>query len=336
MWTMAKAEDEKVKQAAILLMSLSSEDAAKVLKFLQPKEVQKVGMAMAALENVDNKTIQKIYTDFIIETNNQSSIAMNKDEQIRNVLISALGEDKANTIINKILTSSNSKGLETLKWMDAKAIADIIRLEHPQIQSIIISYLEPDQAAEVLANVDDDSRLDIMMRVSNQESIQPSAFEELSKLMENQVATRKNIQTKTLGGLQCAANIINFMDKKIETELMDSLREVNDNLANRIQELMFVFDNLKSVDDRGMQTLLREVDTNTLVLAMKGTDDELKEKIFKNMSKRAALLLKDDLEAKGPVRLTEVEIAQKSILSVAKNLADSGKITLGTNNEEMV
>ncbi|MGD9591702.1 MAG: flagellar motor switch protein FliG [Candidatus Berkiella sp.] len=330
------AHDELLSKAAIFLMSLPSDDAAKLIKYLGPKEVQKLGTAMASLEKVDNKTVHQIYNDFIVENESQTSIGLNKDEQIRKVMINALGEDKANSIIDKILTSTNTKGIETLKWMDAKQIAELIHIEHPQIQAIILSFLEPEQAAQVLMCLDEKIRLDLILRISTQDSVQPAALDELNKMMERQNATKKVVQPKPVGGLKCAASILNFVEPSVETDLMEALRERDEQLAGQIQDLMFVFENLLTIDDRGIQTLLREVKTDTLVVALKGADVELKDKIFKNMSKRAAALLKDDLEAKGPVRLSEVEKAQKEVLVIAKNLADAGKIMMGSKAEEMV
>ncbi len=329
-------ESTSLERAAIFLMSLKSEDAAKMLKYLGPKEVQKLGMAMVNLEKVELKTVHTVYDDFITDTESITSIGLNKDEQIRKVLIDALGEDKATTIIDKILSGSNTKGLDTLKWMDAKTITKIIHFEHPQIQAIILSYLESDQAAEVLMNLDEKIRLDLVMRISMQESIQPAALEELNKIMEKQMGSSKSTQIKAVGGVKCAANILNYLDASVESGLMEALHEKDDELANQIEELMFVFDNLKKIDDRGIQVLLREIKTETLVVALKAADTELKNKIFKNMSKRAAELLKDDMEVKGPVRVSEVEKAQKEILSIAKTLADAGKIVLGSKNEEMI
>jgi flagellar motor switch protein FliG len=330
------ASDDQIERAAIFLMSVSSEDAAKLLKYLGPKEVHKLGIAMAALENIDKKTVNQIYSDFISEAENKTSIGLNKDEQIRKVFVSALGEDKANNVIDKILMGANTKGLDSLKWMDAKGIAEIIRNEHPQIQAIILSYLDPDHAAEVLMALDEKARIELIMRISMQESIQPSAIDELNSVMEKQVASIVMNQTKPIGGIKRAADILNFIGGDIENSILSSLKEKDETLANDIQELMFIFDNIKAIDDRGIQVLLREIKTDTLVIALKAVDEEIKEKIFKNMSKRAAELLKDDLEVKGPVRISEVEAAQKEILTVAKSLADQGKIMLGNKSEEMV
>ncbi len=329
-------EAESLDKAAIFLMSLPSDDAAKIIKFFGPKEVQKLGMAMASLDKVDSKTVLQVYNDFMNENETQTSIGLNKDEQIRKVMISALGEDKANSIIDKIIVGTNTQGIDTLRWMNPKQIAELIHVEHPQIQAIILSFLDPEQAANVLMCLDEKIRLDLILRISMQDYIQPAALEELNKMMERQSAASRVVQPKSVGGLKCAANILNFVEPSAETDLMDALKEKDESLANQIQDLMFVFDNLLDVDDRGIQTLLREVKTDTLVLALKGADVELQEKIFKNMSKRAASLLKDDLEAKGPVRVSEVESAQKEILVIAKNLADAGKIMMGSKSEEMI
>lgn len=328
-------EAETLERAAIFMMSLNSDDAAKLLKYLGPKEVQKLGMAMVNVDKVDNKTVHQIYNDFILETESQTSIGLNKDEQIRKVMIGALGEDRANSIIDKILVGNNS-GIDALKWMDSKSIAEIIHLEHPQIQAIILSYLEPEQAAEVVMCLDEKVRLDLIMRISMQESIQPAALDELNRIMDKQMSASKITHPKPVGGLKCAANILNYIEPAIETDLMEALREKDEQLATQIQDLMFVFDNLLNIDDRGIQTLLREIKTDTLVVALKGAEPDVKEKIFKNMSKRASALLKDDLEAKGPVRISDVEKAQKEILTIAKGLADTGKITLGVRSEEMI
>ncbi|MCS5711425.1 flagellar motor switch protein FliG [Candidatus Berkiella aquae] len=330
------ASDEGAHKAAIFLMSVSSEDAAKLLKFLGPKEVHKLGVSMAALENVDNKTVTQIYSEFIVEAESKTSIGLNKDEQIRKVFVTALGEDKANNVIDKILIGGNTKGLDSLKWMDAKAIADIIRDEHPQIQAIILSYLDPDHAAEVLNSLDEKVRIDLVMRISMQDSIQPAAIDELNSVMEKQVSNIIMNQTKTIGGIKRAADILNFVSGDVETTILGAVKERDEELANQIQDLMFIFDNIKSIDDRGIQMLLREVKTDTLVIALKAADNEIKDKIFKNMSKRAGELLKDDLEVKGPVRISEVEAAQKEILMIAKSLADQGKIMMGNKSEEMV
>lgn len=332
-------EENSIERAAIFLMSLKSEEASKVLKHLGAKEVQKIGQAMANLNKVGKKEVSKVYSDFMLEAENQTSIGVDKDAQIRKVLIGALGEERAASVIDKVLTSSDNHtttGLETLKWMDAKAITEMIQDEHPQIQAIVLTYLEPDQAGQVLNNLDENTRFDLIERISTQEAVQPAALEELNHIVEKQLSHKKMLQPKIMGGKQCAVNILKNIDSKAEAKIFEAMHEKNKNLAEEIEELMFIFDNLKKVDDKGFQVLLREIKVDTLVVAMKAIDEDMKEKIFRNMSKRAAELLKDDLENKGPVKVSDVEQAQKDIIVIAKKLAEEGKISLGTDKEEML
>lgn len=253
------------------------------------------------------------------------------------MLTQALGEDKANGLIDRILLGGNTSGLDSLKWMEPRAVADVIRYEHPQIQAIVVAYLDPDQAGEVLNNFDHKVRLDIILRVSSLNTVQPAALKELNQILEKQFSGNSNAARTTLGGIKRAADIMNFLDSSIEGQLMDSIREVDEDLSTQIEDLMFVFNNLSDVDDRGIQALLREVSSDVLVLALKGSDEGVKEKIFKNMSKRAAELLRDDLEAKGPVRVSDVETAQKEILTIARRMAEAGEIVLGgKGGEEMI
>ncbi|MFN3882830.1 MAG: flagellar motor switch protein FliG [Nitrincola lacisaponensis] len=322
-----------IEKAAVLLISLGESDAAEILKHLGPKEVQRIGEAMSRLDNVPQSRVESVVSDFLDIVSDQTGIGINNDRYIRAMLNQALGEDKAKTLIDRILFSTNTSGLDTLRWMDPRQVAEIIRFEHPQIQAVIISYLEPDQAANVLSFFDDKVRLDIVMRVAALDQIQPQALQELNDMLESQFSGPRSTQLTRLGGVKSAANIMNFIDTQIEAELMDAIKETDEGLANQISDLMFVFDNLMDVDDRAIQVILREIQTDQLVVALKGADSQLQEKIFKNMSKRAAELLRDDLEAKGPVRVSEVEAAQKEILNVARRLADEGEITLGSSDD---
>lgn len=327
----------KVERAAILLMSLGEENAAEVLKHMGPKEVQKIGSSMASLHDITKDQVEGVMSDFIEVIQEQTSLGVGADGYIRKMLVNALGEDKAGSLIDRILTGGNTAGLDTLKWMDARSVSDIIRFEHPQIQAIVIAYLDPDQAAEALAFFDERVRLDIIMRIASLESVQPQAMSELNDILERQFATQTSSASTDLGGSRCAADIMNFLDTASESLLMESIKEVDEDLAQEIQDLMFVFDNLADVDDRGIQALLREVSSESLILALKGADDGIKEKIFGNMSKRAAELLRDDLEAKGPVKVSEVEGAQKEILAIARRMAEAGEIVLGgKGGEEMI
>ena len=322
-----------IEKAAVLLISLGESDAAEILKHLGPKEVQRIGEAMSRLDNVPQSRVESVVSDFLDVVSDQTGIGINNDRYIRAMLNQALGEDKAKTLIDRILFSTNTSGLDTLRWMDSRQVAEIIRFEHPQIQAVIISYLEPDQAANVLSYFDDKVRLDIVMRVAALDQIQPQALQELNDMLESQFTGPRSTQLTKLGGVKSAADIMNFIDTQIEAELMDAIKETDEGLATQISDLMFVFDNLMDVEDRGIQVILREIQTDQLVIALKGADTQLQEKIFKNMSKRAAELLRDDLEAKGPVRVSEVEAAQKEILNVARRLADDGEITLGGSDD---
>ena len=323
-----------VDKAAILLLSLSEEDAAQILKHLEPKQVQKVGMAMAALDDLSQAKISAVHNLFIEQIQSFSTIGFQSEDFIKKALTAALGEDKAASLIDQIVMGSGAKGLDSLKWMDSKQVANIIRNEHPQIQTIVLSYLEPEQSAEILSQFPEKVRLDLTMPVANLEEVQPAALQELNEIMEKQFAGQAGAQAAKMGGLKAAADIMNYLDTNVEGQLMDSIREHDEEMSQQIQDLMFVFENLMDVEDRGIQAILREVQQDVLMKAIKGTDEALKEKILGNMSKRAAELLADDLEAMGPVRISEVEAAQKEILSTARRLADSGEIMLGGGGGE--
>ncbi|MED5607230.1 flagellar motor switch protein FliG [Pseudomonas sp. JH-2] len=335
--TRLNAKLTKVDKAAILLLSLGETDAAQVLRHMGPKEVQRVGVAMAQMRNVHREQVEQVMSEFVEVVGDQTSLGVGADGYIRKMLTQALGEDKANNLIDRILLGGNTSGLDSLKWMEPRAVADVIRYEHPQIQAIVVAYLDPDQAAEVLSHFDHKVRLDIVLRVSSLNTVQPSALKELNLILEKQFAGNANATRTTMGGVKRAADIMNYLDSSMEGALMDAIRDVDEDLSGQIEDLMFVFDNLADVDDRGIQALLREVSSDVLVLALKGSDEGIREKIFRNMSKRAAELLRDDLEARGPVRVSEVEGAQKEILTIARRMAESGEIVLGgKGGEEMI
>jgi len=321
-------------RAAVFLMSLGEESAAEVLRHMGPKEVQRLGTAMANLSNISKTEVSEVLEEFTQAVEEQTALGVGSDDYIRNVLTSALGEEKAGGLINRILLGRNSKGLEALKWMEPRAVAEVIRLEHPQIIAIVLSYLDPDHAAEVLGFLPERSQPDILMRVASLDGIQPSALQELDDILEQQFAGNNSMQASAVGGVKNAANILNFMEPSKEAAIIDLIRDADEDLSQKIEDLMFVFDNLQEVDDRGIQALLREISTESLVLALKGAEDALKEKIFKNMSKRAAEMLREDLEAKGPVRLSEVEAAQKEILTIARRMAENGELALGGKGGE--
>ncbi|ADN75245.1 flagellar motor switch protein FliG [Ferrimonas balearica DSM 9799] len=323
-----------IEKTAILLLSLSESDAAQILKNLEPKQVQKVGMAMAGMRDFSQEKVSAVHRLFLEQIKQFSSIGLNSEDFVRKALTHALGEDKAGNLIEQIVMGHGAKGLDSLKWMDARQVANIIRNEHPQIQTIVLSYLEPDQAAQILSQFTERVRLDLMLRIANLEEVQPAALQELNDIMEKQFAGQSGAQAAKMGGLKAAANIMNYMDTGVESMLMESIRETDEELGQQIQDLMFVFENLADVDDRGIQVILREVQQDVLIRALKGADDALRDKILGNMSKRQAELVRDDLEAMGPIRLSEVEAAQKEILAIARKLADAGEVMLGGGGGE--
>jgi flagellar motor switch protein FliG len=321
-------------RAAIFMMSLGEQKAAEVLKHMGPKEVQKIGTIMASLSNISNEKVESVLGAFVESANKQSGVGVDSDEYIRNMLTSALGEDKAGNVIDRILLGKNSKGLDSLKWMDPRAVAGVVQNEHPQIIAIVMSYLESEHAAEVLQHLPERARSDVLMRIATLDGVPPVALQELNEVLEKQFSGNSNVQSSGVGGVKTAAGILNFMDSEMESAITETITEYDADLADEIQGQMFVFDNLLEIDDRGMQTILREVQSEQLIIALKGADDAIKEKIFSNMSSRAAEMMREDLEAKGPVRLKDVEDAQKEVLAVAKRLADAGEISLGGKGEE--
>jgi flagellar motor switch protein FliG len=297
---------------------------------MSPKEVQKIGEAMAAMANVPKDSVNDVLGEFCDAVDEQTELGIGNEDYLKSILNNALGEDKAKSIIDRILLGSHSKGLDALKWMEPRSVADIIRLEHPQIIAIVLSYLEQDQAADVLSALPENMRVDVVMRIATLDGIQPSAIHELDDMLEKQFSGNSDaIRTSAVGGIKTAANIMNFLDSNMEAEIIEKVKELDDEVGTGIQDHMFVFENLIEVDDRGIQALLREVSADTLIVALKGADEGVKEKIFKNMSRRAGEMLRDDLESRGPVKLSEVEAGQKEILTVARRMAETGEISLG-------
>ena len=326
-----------IERAAILMLALGENDAATIMSHMGPKEVQELGLAMAGLSNVSTNQMESVMRSFVDTLSNQTSLGIDSDQYIRNVLTQALGQEKAHGVIDRILLGRNSKGLEQLKWMDSRSIAELIRLEHPQIIAIVLSFLDSDQAAEVLGEFPERMRPDIVMRIATLDGIQPAALQELDEILEKQFSGANNVKSSTMGGVKTAANILNLVEGTVESAIMEQVSTADQDLAQNIQDNMFVFENLIDIDERGIQTLLREIASDQLLLALRGAEDGLKEKIFNNMSKRAAEMLRDDLEAAPPARLSDVEAAQKEILTVTRRLSDAGEIMLGgAGGEEFV
>ena len=315
-------------QAAVLLLSIGEEGAAEVLKHMGPKDVQRIGTAMSEVGGVTTSQVKGVMQAFVEALGTHTSLGVDQESYIRNMLVRAVGEEKASGLMDRILIGGSVNGLETLKWMDPRAIADMIRNEHPQIIAIVLAFLDADQSAEVLAFLPERVRPDLLLRIATLDTVQPQALNELNQILEAQVSG-SSVKASSVGGPRAAAEILNFVDTSSEQEIMEHVKEVDGELSQQIEDLMFVFENLMEVDDQSVQQLLREISSETLLVALKGTDPGLQEKFYRNMSKRAAEMLRDDLEAKGPVRVSEVEAAQKEILAVARRMAEEGSISLG-------
>lgn len=329
--------DDGVERSAILLISLGEDQAAEVLKHLGPREVQKLGHAMAALKSVPRAQVEGVLDEFHKVAGEHAAVHVDTDNYIRSVLTKALGDDKASNLISRILQGGETSGIEGLKWMDAPTVADLIRNEHPQIIATILVHLEHDHASEILNHFTERLRNDVVLRIATLEGIQPAALRELNESMMRILAGSASIKKTAMGGVRTVAEILNFIGTANETSVIDAIREYDPDLAQKILDEMFVFENLMEIDDRSIQLILREVQSDSLVLALKGAPEPLREKIFKNMSQRAAEMLREDLEAKGPVRLSEVEAEQKEILKIVRRLADEGQIVLGgAGGEQMV
>lgn len=325
-----------VQRAAVLLLSLGESDAAEVLKHMNAKEVQKLGIAMATISGISREQVSQVMEVFNTALDKQTSLGMGADDYVRKVLVQALGEDKAGSLIDRILLGRNTTGLDTLKWMDPRAIADLVRNEHPQIIAIVLSHLDGDQAAEVLKILPERTRSDVLLRIATLDGIPPNALNELNEIMERQFSGNQNLKSSNIGGVKVAANILNFMDSGQDQVILTTISQVDAELGARIQDLMFVFDNLNDLSDRELQALLREVPNDRLGLALRGADSKVREKITRNMSQRAAEILLEDMEARGPVRLSDVEMAQKEVLAIVRRLSEQGVISLVAGSEEMV
>jgi flagellar motor switch protein FliG len=316
-------------RAAILLMSLGEQDAANVLKQLDAREVQKLGIAMAELKEVSREQMTSVLDKFIGLADSKSNIAGGSQDYVRRVLTQAVGKQKTDLLLDRLSSGQTGQGIEALKWMEAKAVAQIIGGEHPQIAAIVLSHLEAEQSAAILPLLTEDMRTEVLMRIASLNEVPQSALTELDQLVEKQANATPPVPLRRIGGARTVANILNAMERDKSGDELVKIEKADGDMHTRIKELLFIFDNLMDVDDRGIQTLLREVGSDTLAVALRGAEPEVQEKILKNMSKRAAEILKDDMEARGPVKLADVEAAQKEIIVIAQRLAEEGSISLG-------
>ena len=326
--------DNGVHKGAVLMLALGADEAAEVMKYLGPREVQKLGAAMSTMKAINSDELVAVLSEFRSETENNTSLGLDSDEYIRDVLTKALGDDKAASLLNRILGARDSSGIESLKWMDAQSVADLVRNEHPQIIATILVHLERDQASEVLDHFTERLRNDCILRIATLDGVQPAALRELNEVLTKLLTGNENLKKKPMGGIRAAAEILNFFNGENEISVMANLKGYDNDMAQKIMDEMFVFDNIMDIEDRGIQLLLREVQSESLIIALKGATPELREKFFKNMSQRAGEMMREDLESKGPVRLSEVEANQKEILIIVRRLADEGQLTIGGKAED--
>jgi flagellar motor switch protein FliG len=328
------ADDAGIEDAAILLMSLGEEEAAQIFKHLAPKEVQKLGETIARMKAVPKERLDSVMERFESVAATEHMLVPDSNEYVKSVLRKALGEDKANLLIDRILQGSDVTGIESLKWMDPASVAELLRHEHPQIVAAILVHLDFDQAADILRLFAERQRNEVLIRIATLDGIQPAALRDLNEVMSRVLAGSDRTKKANLGGVKATAEILNMLGSSIETSVLDFVREADNDLAQKIMDNMFTFDDVEKIDDKGIQALLKEVQSESLVIALKGATPAMREKVFRNMSSRAAETLKEDLESRGPVRLSEVEAEQKEMLKIVRRLVDEGTIVLAGGGDE--
>ena len=321
-------DEQGLERSAILLMTLGEEAAAEVFRHLTPKEVQKIGETMTRLRTVPRERVGEVLDRFQSDAGANGSLVADTDQYVKSVLRRALGEEKAGLLINRILQGSDTTGIESLKWMDAESVAELLRSEHPQIIASVLVHLERDHAGEILQRLSARTRADVLLRVATLDGIQPNALRELNEVLSRVLTGTDRLKKAALGGPKVAAEMLNGLGSAIETEVLDTVRENDEDLAQAIQDQMFTFDDVIKLEDRAVQSVLREIANDSLVIALKGASPEIRDKILRNMSQRAAEALREDLESRGPVRVSEVEAQQKEILKVVRRLADAGEIAI--------
>jgi flagellar motor switch protein FliG len=327
-------DETGAEDAAILLMTLGEENAAEIFKHLSPKDVQRLGETIARMKAVPRERVDRVLERFGAIAGGQSMLVPDNDEYVKAVLRKALGDEKANLLLDRILQGNDVSGIQSLKWMEPTAVAELLRHEHPQITAAILVHLDFDQASSVLKVFPERQRNEVLMRIATLDGIQPSALKDLNDVMSTVLAGGERQRKSSLGGVKTAAEIINLLGASVETAVLDYVRDADNDLAQRIMDNMFGFDDLEKIDDKGIQSLLKEVQSESLVIALKGATPELRDKIFRNMSTRAAETLREDLESRGPVRVSEVEAEQKELLKVVRRLADEGQIVLGGSSDD--
>jgi flagellar motor switch protein FliG len=323
-------------RAAVLMLLLGEQQAAEIIRFLNPKEVQSLGGAMVSVADLSQEAVNVVLDEFVATLKKQTSLGLGTGDYVEKVLKRALGDDKASSVLSRIMPGQGSKGLEILKWMDARSIAEMIRGEHPQVVAIILSVLEHIVAADVLNFLPAEARPEIIQRIASLDTVQPSAMEELEQIMMKQFATNSSSKSSSFGGVKAAAQIMNSVKVELESAIMSGLSVIDADLMQKIQDNMFTFENLVSVDNRGIQAIMRTAEPDMLMVALKGAPDYVKDKFLDNMSARARVMFVDDMESKGPLRITEVEEAQKNIMRMARKLSDAGELVLAGGGDGFV
>ena len=323
-----------IEDAAIILMSMGEEQASEVFKHLLPKEVQRLGETIAKLRAIPRERYESVVENFLKLAEAEHMLVADSDEYVRSVLRKALGEEKASLLLERILAGNDVTGIESLKWMEAQAVAELLRNEHPQIVAAILVHLEYDQTSQILKLLPDRMRNEVLMRVATLDGIQPAALKDLNEVLSNMLSGSDRARKSQLGGVKSAAEILNMMGSSVETSVLDYIRESDGDLAQMIMDNMFTFDDMIKLDDKAIQMVLKEVQSESLVISLKGATPELRERIFKNMSSRAAETLREDLETRGPVRVTDVEAEQKELLKVVRRLVEEGEISLGGGSDD--
>ena len=330
------AEITNVQRAAVLMLLLGEDLASNIISYLDPKEVQELGAAMVSVADMSQEAVNAVLDQFVDLLKRQTSLSLGTTEYVETVLRRALGPDKASSVLSRIMPNRASRGLEILQWMDARAIAEMIKTEHPQVTAIILSVLEAEVAADVLAYLPNDTRPEVIQRVASLDTIQPSAMEELESIMKKQFSNNASSSSSSFGGVKAAAKIMNFTKVELEGPILQGVGQIDEELALRIQDNMFSFENLAAVDNRGIQALMRAVEPDMLMTALKGAADVVKDKFLDNMSSRARGMFVDDMEAKGPLRMTEVEDAQKKVMRAARKLSEKGELILSAGGADFV
>ena len=323
-------------RAAVIMLLMGETQASDIIRYMNPREVQALGSAMVGVVDLSQETVSAVLDDFVGTIKQQTNLGLGTTDSVEPGLKRALGDDKPSTVLSRILPGGSTKGLEILRWMDARAISDMIINEHPQVTAIILSVLEYDVAADVLSFLPPDNRAEVMQRVAKLETVQPSAMEELERIMAQQFSSNSSAQSSSFGGVKTAAKIMNFVKVDLETSVMQSLTALDEDLTLQIQDNMFTFENLSMVDNRAIQVMMRNIESDLLMVALKGASEETRDKFFDNMSQRAKAMFIDDMESKGPMRISDVEDAQKNIMRIARKLSDSGELVLAGRGDDFV